>query len=69
MRFISHWHCIAVVGSCLGVAFTMSPLHAAQAERRLRPRDRRRFRIMRPARVDMRARKPCLRFRRRTFGW
>lgn len=28
MRFISHWHCIAVVGSCLGVAFTMSPLHA-----------------------------------------
>jgi len=32
-------------------------------------RDRRRFRIMRPARVDMRARKPCLRFRRRTFGW
>jgi hypothetical protein len=25
--------------------------------------------IARPARVDMRARKPCFRFRRRTFGW
>ena len=41
----------------------------AQAERRLRPLARRRFRIAWPARVDMRARKPCLRLRRRTFGW
>ena len=30
---------------------------------------RRRFRIACPPRVDMRARNPCLRFRRRTFGW
>jgi hypothetical protein len=42
--------------------------HARQAERRLRPFARRRFRIARPARVDMRARNPCRRFRRRTFG-
>src|SRR4029453_17298936 len=48
---------------------TMPTLHAGQADSRLRPRDRRRFRIIRPARVDMRARKPCLRFRLRTFGW
>ena len=39
------------------------------AERRLRPLARRRFRIICPARVDMRARKPCLRLRRRTLGW
>jgi hypothetical protein len=30
---------------------------------------RRRLRIARPARVDIRARNPCRRFRRRTFGW
>ena len=42
---------------------------AAQAESRFRPLARRRLRIARPARVDMRARKPCLRFRRRTLGW
>ena len=41
----------------------------AQAERRLRPLARRRFRIICPARVDMRARKPCFRLRRRTLGW
>lgn len=40
----------------------------AQAESRFRPFSRRRFRTMRPARVAMRARKPCLRLRRRTFG-
>jgi hypothetical protein len=40
-----------------------------QAESRFRPLARRRLRISRPARVDMRARKPCLRFRRRTLGW
>ena len=39
-----------------------------QAESRLRPRALRRFRIARPARVDMRARNPCFRFLRRTFG-
>ena len=41
----------------------------AHAERRLRPLARRRLRIARPARVDIRARNPCRRFRRRTFGW
>jgi hypothetical protein len=35
----------------------------------LRPLARRRLRIARPARVDIRARNPCRRFRRRTFGW
>src|SRR4029453_627631 len=38
------------------------------ADRRLRPRARRRCRIARPARVDIRARKPWRRFRRRTLG-
>ena len=51
----------------------MAALHSrvqrAQADRRLRPLERRRLRIARPARVDMRARKPCLRFRLRTLGW
>lgn len=41
----------------------------AQAESLLRPFVRRRLRIMRPARVDIRARNPCFRFRLRTFGW
>ena len=40
-----------------------------QAERRFRPFARRRLRIARPARVDIRARNPCRRFLRRTFGW
>jgi hypothetical protein len=35
----------------------------------LRPFARRRLMIARPARVAMRARNPCRRFRRRTFGW
>jgi hypothetical protein len=48
---------------------TMPALHVRQAESRFRPRERRRLRIIRPARVDIRARKPCLRLRRRTFGW
>jgi hypothetical protein len=39
------------------------------AESRFRPFARRRFRIARPARVAMRFRKPCFRFRLRTFGW
>jgi hypothetical protein len=41
---------------------------AAYADRRLRPRARRRFKIARPPRVAIRARKPCRRFRRRTLG-
>src|SRR2546423_11721876 len=41
---------------------------ARQAERRVRPFARRRLMIARPALVAIRARKPCRRFRRRTFG-
>lgn len=39
------------------------------AEMRARPLARRFFRIARPARVFIRARKPCLRLRRRVLGW
>ena len=39
-----------------------------QAERRARPLARRDFNTARPARVLMRARKPCLRARRRLLG-
>ena len=39
-----------------------------QAESRSRPLARRALRIARPARVFIRARKPCLRFRRRLLG-
>jgi hypothetical protein len=50
----------------------VAALHArvqrAQADRRLRPLARRRLRIARPARVDIRARKPWRRFRLRTLG-
>jgi hypothetical protein len=35
----------------------------------VRPLARRALRMARPARVFMRARKPCLRARRRLFGW
>src|SRR3712207_4905128 len=42
---------------------------ACYAERRFRPLARRRLRIAWPARVAIRARNPCLRLRRRTFGW
>src|SRR5580765_6180512 len=48
-----------------GAREAMLALH--YAERRLRPLARRRFRIKRPARVDIRARKPCFRFLLRTF--
>jgi hypothetical protein len=41
---------------------------ARYAERRFRPRARRRFRMARPAFEDIRWRKPCRRFRRRTLG-
>ena len=42
---------------------------ADQADRRVRPLSRRALRMDRPARVRMRARNPCLRARRRVFGW
>ena len=42
-----------------GARKTIPALQRTYAERRLRPLARRRFRIMRPARVDMRLRKPC----------
>jgi hypothetical protein len=41
----------------------------AYAERRERPFARRAERTARPARVAMRARKPCFLARRREFGW
>ena len=41
----------------------------AQADSLARPRRRRAFTIACPARVRMRARNPCLRERRRLFGW
>lgn len=40
-----------------------------QADSRVRPLRRRALMIARPARVRMRARNPCLRARRRVFGW
>jgi hypothetical protein len=40
-----------------------------QAERRVRPLSRRDFSTARPPRVLIRARKPCLRLRRRLLGW
>ena len=51
-----------------GAGEAVPPLHGGYAERRARPLARRRLRICRPARVDMRARNPCLRLRFRTFG-
>ena len=51
-----------------GTRETVATLQRTYAERRLRPLARRRFRIMRPARVDMRLRKPCFFARLRTFG-
>jgi hypothetical protein len=44
-------------------------LQICQAERRFLPFARRALMIDRPARVDMRARKPCLRARLRRLGW
>jgi hypothetical protein len=41
----------------------------AYAERRERPFARRAERTARPARVAIRARKPCFFARRRVFGW
>jgi hypothetical protein len=49
-----------------GVAFA-DPVD--QADSRARPLARRDFNTARPARVLMRARKPCLRARRRLLGW
>lgn len=42
---------------------------AGQADSCTRPLRRRAAKIARPARVDMRCRKPCLRDRRRLLGW
>ena len=42
---------------------------ADQADSRVRPLSRRALMIDRPARVRIRARNPCLRARRRVFGW
>ena len=52
-----------------GVARSEDEPGGAEAESRFRALALRRFRIACPARVDMRARKPCLRLRRRTLGW
>ena len=40
-----------------------------QADKRLRPLARLALKMARPARVSMRARKPCLRLRFRLLGW
>src|SRR5690606_39131332 len=42
---------------------------AQTTPRRLRPLARREFRTLRPPRVFMRTRKPCVRLRRVTEGW
>src|SRR5699024_9542857 len=42
---------------------------AAQADSEERPRARRALTMLRPARVRIRARKPCFLWRRRLFGW
>ena len=54
-----------------GQRLELSPLvdPTDQADRRLRPLSRRALMMARPERVRMRARKPCLRARRRLFGW
>jgi len=45
------------------------PIKSGQAVNRWRPFKRRDLMMARPARVRMRARKPCLRARRRVLGW
>ena len=50
-------------------AFRLGRGHSDQAESRLRPRARRRLMMTRPARVDIRLRKPCVFARLRRFGW
>ena len=49
-------------------AIHLDGAHGAQADSFARPRRRRFLTIARPCRVFMRARKPCLRERRRLFG-
>ena len=44
-------------------------LYEEETVRRLRPLARRRFRTCRPFLVAMRTRNPCVRLRRRRFGW
>lgn len=57
----------AATGQLCELAPSMDP--ADQADSRVRPLARRALRIARPARVLIRARNPCLRARRRVFGW
>jgi hypothetical protein len=56
-------------GSCQRLERPASADRPDQAESRVRPLSRLALMIARPARVRMRARKPCLRARRRVFGW
>ena len=44
-------------------------LQRAQADKRFRPFARRELKMARPARVSIRARKPCVRLRLRLLGW
>ena len=52
-----------------GSARCWPPMPSDQAERRARPLRRRAFKMLRPARVDMRWRKPWFLARRRWLGW
>ena len=56
-------------GACQGLERPASADPPDQAESRVRPLSRLALMIARPARVRMRARKPCLRARRRVLGW
>ena len=61
---------VAAVGFMVSAGLHGALTDAAdQADSRVRPLSRRALRIERPARVLIRARKPCLRARRRVFGW
>ncbi len=57
----------AIAVQSLEVAPLVDP--ADQADSRARPLSRRALMMERPARVRIRARNPCLRARRRVFGW
>ena len=57
----------AMTGQRLELSSLANPTD--QADRRWRPLRRRARRMARPERVRMRARNPCLRARRRVFGW
>ena len=59
--------CATAAPDLAAAAAPGAPTH--QTVRRLRPLSRRRLSVRRPARVCMRARKPCVRARLRFFGW